>query len=104
MDDMPTLAELKAIAAKTEAGPESEEFKATVVLLASAFLGPNQMKLAKFTGYPRTLIAKFNRNLRDGGVWRHGRVCADWFDDEKGGVALILDTCVAVGRMKRAAA
>lgn len=84
--------------------PEDDEaFKAQVVLLASAVIGPGIDGLRKFTGYPRSLLAKFNHNLRKSGVWRNGKVCANWDDEKDGGISFGLDTCVALGLMERAA-
>lgn len=82
----------------------SEAFKAQVVMLASLEVGPSVLKLTKFTGYQRSLIYKFNHNLRKSGIWTRGRVhAANWFDAEMGGIAFGCDVCVALGLMKRTA-
>ena len=84
---------------------ESESFKAQMVMLASAIEGTfNQKKLAKITQVHPSLIAKFARNLRKSGVWKgRNTICANWRDEEEGGVAFMLDVCVATGLMARAA-
>ena len=84
---------------------DSEAFKAQLVLLASAVLGTfNQTKLRDFTKVEGSLIAKFAHNLRKSGVWKgRNTICANWCDEEEGGVAFMLDTLVATGMMQRAA-
>lgn len=97
-----TLKQIKAELHRMDRGQSEDEetFKAGVVLIASLRVGPNIRKLAKFTGYPYALIAKFAHNLRKSRVWRGGRVYANWFEKD-GGVDFALDTGVAVGWMTR---
>lgn len=95
-----TLEQIKAELHRLDKNQSEDEetFKASVVLLASLEVGPNVRKLAKFTGYPAQLVAKFSYNLRESKVWRGGRVYANWFEKD-GDVALALDSCIAVGWM-----
>jgi len=83
---------------------DDETYKAAAVLLASATLGPNPAAIAKTLKYPSALVAKFNYNLRKSGVWKRGRVFANWGDKETGGVAFWMDVMVAQGLMERARA
>jgi hypothetical protein len=98
-NELPTLKEIEAAILKSDPNEDraNESFKAQVVLLASASYGPNQVRLAKLTGYPRPLIAKFNHNLRRNGVWKNGKVHGDWSD----GVGFMADVCVALGFTNR---
>lgn len=82
---------------------DSEEYEASLVLLASAFVGTSRKKLVGLTGVHHTKVAKFSRNLREGGVWQGRKVLANWGDPAEGGIAFGLDMCVALGWMKRAA-
>ena len=75
-------------------------FKASVVLLSSAVVGPSIERLAKFTGYPRSLISEFSKRLRENGIWKGGKIYANWLDPH-GGVDFICDSMVAVGWMAR---
>ena len=79
---------------------DSEAFQAGVVLLSSAFLGPHVGAIAKFTKITEDTVCKFASNLERGGVWRAGKVYADWFKKD-GGVAFLCDTLVAQGMLQR---
>lgn len=82
---------------------DDEAFKAKVVMLTGAVEGTMDVsRLAKMTGIPRSLVAKFAHNLRENGVWRGRKICANWTDEKEGGIAFELDTCIALGWMKRA--
>lgn len=83
--------------------PDEADFRAAVVLLSSAQIGPNIRRLAKFTGYRPDEIADFSRNLRKSQIWKGGRVYAGWFG-EGGGIALACDINVALGYIERSAA
>ena len=83
--------------------PDKPEFRAAVVLLSSAQVGPNIRRLAKFTGYRSAEIAEFSRNLRKSRIWHGGRIQAGWFGED-GGIALACDINVALGYIVRSAA
>lgn len=83
--------------------PDEEGFRAAVVLVSSAHVGPNIRRLVKFTGYSYGQIAKFGHNLRKSKIWRGGRVEAGW-SGEDGGIALACDINVALGFIERIAA
>lgn len=80
---------------------DDDGYNAVLVLLASLAVGPEIKRIAKFTGLRRDLVAWYSRNLRASGVWKRGKIYADWFDEENGGVALLLDASVAQGYVKR---
>ena len=82
--------------------PDDEPYKAAVVLLASANVGPNDRKIAKLTKYPLALVQEFGDRLRQSRVWKDGKVWCEWDDPESGGVAFWLDVSIAVGWLKRA--
>jgi hypothetical protein len=97
------LARVGAILKKMDPNlkPNDEGYKAAAVLLASVNVGPDQERIAKALGYPRSLVSRFSSNLRKCGVWRNGKVYADWDDPETGGCAFWLDVCVALGLLER---
>ena len=83
--------------------PESEAFKAQLVMLAALSEETMDVKrLAKFTKIDISLVAKFAHNLRKNGIWNGRKVCADWAGED-GGISFDLDTCVAIGLMNRVA-
>jgi len=77
-----------------------DSFKAAVCLLAALQVGANADFVAKFTGYPRGLVREFGHRLRENGIWKNGKTCADWFGKD-GGVSFCLDVNVARGFMRR---
>lgn len=83
--------------------PEDDEYKIAVVLLSSLRVGPNIKRLAKYTKYPRSIIAEFSKNLRKSGIWRGGKIChSGWFDEDgSGGIAFILDCSAGLGLIER---
>lgn len=80
---------------------EDEAFRAGLVLLSSAFLGPSIPDISDFTGVPEEQISEWASNLERSGIWRGGKVYVDWFDKD-GGVAFLCDTLVMQGLLKRA--
>lgn len=83
--------------------PDSDTGRAQIVLISALEVGPNQRKIAKFTGLSLPIVAKFAHNLKKNGVWKNGKVYADWFE-ENGGISFNLDTCVALGWLDRTGA
>ena len=79
---------------------DEESYKAAVVLLSSAQVGPNIKRIAKFARYPRATVAQFSRMLRKNRVWRGERIYTNWFD-ENGGVSFWLDVLAARGFVER---
>lgn len=78
----------------------SAEFRAIVVLLAGSFYGNRSAQIARFTNYPIWFIRHCARNLRKNGIWRHDVTYANWNDEQHGGVSLILDSLVALGKVR----
>ena len=79
---------------------ESETYRAYVVLLASAFVGPDVDKLVKFTKYDRAEIKTMAGRLKKSKVWKNGKVYADWRGKDSG-IALAMDVGVALGLIER---
>jgi len=100
-----TITKIKQEIMKWDPGmsPDEEAFRAAVVLISSAHVGPNIRRLAKFTGYPSGQIATFGRNLRKSKIWRGGKIEAGW-GGKDGGIALACDINVALGFINRVAA
>lgn len=83
--------------------PDDPGFRAAVVLLSSAHVGPNIRRLSKFTGYRSGEIAEFGRRLRKSGIWTGSKVYAGWFGED-GGIAMACDINIALGYIERVAA
>lgn len=80
----------------------TREYNASLVLMSSAFIGFNENKLAAFTKVPVKQVREFAKNLRASKVWHRGKFYHSGWDDEKsGGIAFALDSCVALGFLKR---
>lgn len=88
------------IEGREEGAGEDDAFMASVVLLSSALIGPSIKRLATFTGYPRSLISEFSKNLRASGIWIGNKVCVDW-EGEGSGISFICDSLVAQGMLTR---
>ena len=106
LDDLNKLrAEIRAAALEVEPeiDQDSEDFQATLTLLASTRVGPNIKKIVTVTGVPTRMVSAFAANLRKNGVWKNGKIYANWADEKDGGIEFILDCLVARGLMDRAA-
>lgn len=71
-----------------------------VMLLAALEVGPDEQKVAEFTGIPLDYIRPRAERLRANGVWKNGKTHCEWFAKD-GGVAFVMDVCVAEGLMGR---
>jgi hypothetical protein len=67
-----------------------------MVLLSSLVCGPNADKIAKFIKKPRSIVRQFGKVIRTNGIWKHDKVCCEWFD-KNGGIAFHCDILVAAG-------
>lgn len=76
------------------------QFKTAAVLMSSAVVGPDEAKLAEFTGYDRAFIDAIGERLRKSKVWHKGKIASDWFGKD-GDITFNMDVCVALGWMKR---
>lgn len=79
------------------------EFDAGCVVLAAAFHGPNADRCAKLLQLSRAQVREWGKNLAANGVWKNGRVYADWDDEKTGGIAFWLDVNIALGYIERVA-
>lgn len=75
-------------------------FMAAAVLLASAFVGADAVRIQKFLKYPAEIIGMFDAALRKNRVWMGEKICADW-TGENGGAEFWLCVLVATGHMTR---
>jgi hypothetical protein len=80
----------------------SSMFRSGCIILASAFVGPNADRVAKFLECPRAPVRETARVLRKNKIWDGTQVRGNWFDPSDGGLDFILDWCVAEGLMNRA--
>jgi hypothetical protein len=81
---------------------DSHAFQSAMVLLASELVGPYQDRIATFLGYPLAVVQIVAARLYEAKIWGNDEICCEsWFDPEKGGVAFLLDSLVAEGRLIR---
>jgi len=101
--DIPTaIAEFRKLLSTGEWGvPESAEHNTALVLLASACVGPNVRKIAGATGLPYDVVAHIGAQARRHKIWRADKVCAEWDDEENGGIALACDVACVMGLLTR---
>ena len=72
------------------------------VLVASLGYGTCEPHLSAVLGTDLDDLCVWGTRLRDNGVWQEdGTIVCDWFHPEHGGMALILDVCVALGDIVR---
>lgn len=81
-------------------------FQAAVCLLVSGFVGGRTEAVysaVRQIGISREQVRKFSKNLIESGIWRAGKVVADWRDDDpyKAQVSFLLDVACAEGLTKR---
>ena len=84
--------------------PNSDTFKAAVLLLAALEYGQNIDVLARRTGFDRSLVARCVRRLIDNGVWQSGRAVTEWSPADEACGSFWNDVAVAEGKMCRRAA
>lgn len=80
--DLQTIeAELRRHGLSPETG--ERRFQIGVLLVAAWHTGPFAEKLTSFTGYPASLVAEVETNMRNSGFWTNEGVNVDdWFDDD----------------------
>jgi hypothetical protein len=82
--------------------PDDPGVRYCALCLASAIVGADRARVAEFTGYDRAFVDPAADRLEAAGVWRDGRVHANWFAEDEGGLALLMDSLVAQGLATRA--
>lgn len=107
-DEMPTLAKIEEVVKSIDPDAESwtpsgdEGFKVAVVLLASAFVGPDLLVVCAFTGYHAEWLAQIAERLVANGIWKDGQVYGDYFDEQNGSFALLMHVNVGLGYFEMA--
>lgn len=98
-----TLDEIKAEVRAMDPKLEDDDFfKTAVLLLSAAFYGANINQMVEFTDLPLEFVAPRFERLIDSGVFQaDGMVCAEWLDDEIGGISFWLDVLAAEGMVER---
>lgn len=76
-----------------------EAFKVATILLAGIQIGASIKKIANFLELPLEDIKKYDKNLRENGVWVKDKTAMNWFDKESGSIAFWMDVSVAMGYM-----
>jgi hypothetical protein len=74
--------------------------KTAIVMLAAAIIGQEIQALSDFTGIPEAFIQERAERLIENGVWKDGKIYADWFGKD-GTIAFVLDVMVAEGEIVR---
>ncbi len=88
--------------ARHYAAEDESALKPTVVLVAALFVGPDEEKIVRVTGYSRDYVAEVAERLRVSRLWSaEGLDYGDWSDSPKGAVHYALDLAVAQGIVVR---
>ncbi len=96
-----TLEMLEKEVLKINGTKELEESeKIGVILLSAAFKGVDTEKIREFTKYPRRLVRRVIKWLRDSGSYEDGKLNVEWFK-KGGGIALLCDTMCVQGLMQK---
>jgi len=81
---------------------EESDLRATVVMVAALFVGPNEEKIVRLTGYSRQYVAEVAERLRVSRLWSAEALdYGDWSNSHKGAVQYALDLAVAQGIVVR---
>lgn len=80
---------------------DNEGDQAAILLLSATQVGTSVAALTEFTKLPRAKVQQFVGRLRKNGVFKGGKISADWFG-ENGGIAFHCDVLVATGMLERA--
>jgi hypothetical protein len=79
---------------------DSDEFDAALVMLTALYFGTGHgtgRKLSEFTGVAYERVCRFQKRLRDAGIWQNGGTVANWDDPRSGESAFWTDVSVATG-------
>lgn len=91
-----TLTKLRRQAAKD--GFDFDD-PADAVTISAYVVGPNIKRIAAFLGRPRWWCQEAAHNLRDGGVWRAGKIAVE--TDGPDGIEIAMQVCIAKGWLER---
>lgn len=95
----PDIALVKSEVAKVMGESSGKNFEDGVILMSAAVVGPNIVRVAKFARVSREKVRPLFLKLREQKVFRGGEMYVNWFDQDAGGIAFILDVCVAQGML-----
>src|SRR5262249_38066729 len=81
--------------------PESDGYKALIVMYAALNVGQDVSRLSRFTGYPEELITTIKQRLRLALLWEEGDLfnIDHWFSESD--LDFFLDSMVAIGEIRR---
>lgn len=104
-ESMNSVSRVRSVLKRIEAlrpdlDPETETFKAAVVLVTGGIVGQGIHKLAAATGYATEFVARCARRLVDNGVWPDGMAFTD-LHEGVGSDAFWADVAVAEGKLCR---
>jgi hypothetical protein len=96
------LREAKSYLGELGFEPGGKSFNAGLVLLGSMIVGGDDaLALSLWSKVPLEQVQEFGERLRANGVWKDGKVHANWLDEKEGGVSFILDVFAAVGMVEQ---
>lgn len=78
----------------------AEPSRLHVALLSSAVTGADVEELIRFTGWPADEIRGMVTIFEEKGIWKDGKVYANWFGSD-GGLNFVLDCAVVDGLVQR---
>lgn len=102
--EIPTFAKLKKDAAGIigDKDPRSDNVKTAAMMLSACYVGSSLAALAEFTNLGAEYIEPRHERLTKAGIFKNGKIYAEWADPENGGIAFTMDVMVAEGLMERA--
>jgi integrase family protein with SAM-like domain len=82
---------------------DDDDFQAGLVMLAEFSIDTRDpVAVSRFTGVPEPLVREFAGRLIENGVWLpDGKIAADWFDQQHGAFAFMLNVWVTTGELER---
>ena len=80
----------------------TKEREVALILLTSAIVGPNVSGVRRVLGDPKKILNGVAERALKNGIWKKGKVMADWPSKKSGVIALLLDVAVCLGYLDRA--
>lgn len=76
-------------------------WNAQMVMLAATEVGPDVTKISKFIGLPYAMVRPIVANLNKAGIFKRGKIRANWADENEGYLSFLLDSMVGAGLLER---
>jgi hypothetical protein len=105
MDHKNTRRLIRAIAVeyRESIGDSNVAFQAAIVMITALFEGPDVVRIAEVTGYPRETVDQIAARLTASGLWKGNRTAyQEWDSNTKIGILrFTTDHMVALGLLRR---